>query len=658
MLQMPLTSRATVHSLIVVLVAAAFCLPYLINGVPPIGDSVTHSVYQYHFSHQFWSGDVYPRWLPNANKGYGSPIFLIQYPLPYWLTALLRPMLRFSQTPSREARELGVFCFLAMAAAGLAARAWFRNRYSPLTATAAAIIYIGLPYSLAQNLYESVAIGQLSAAVWMPLALALCDSLQPTFVSIGVAGIVMALMIMSNPIIAFLFGPLMLAYALTCRLPNNLPTTRRVIWVFLTITIGTGIGAVYVLPLVFYGRLFDISALPRILPGFTMSNNFSLLPWSSLPKSLVVAFVAVAVMISVAYFSIWRAPGSWLKRASVLLALGLGALMIVPGLGPKIVALSGLECPRFDGGYFPERMLATALLTFMLGALAYFQASTKSVFRNDRVLLTLLVAACGAFILMLPWSAFLWRALPALSAAIQFPHRLCEILTLATAGLVAPAIEAYIDPQLRRERIRLPSIFSGFAVAVILVGILAWRTDWRWAIGLHRPGYTLDATREVDIMYRTYISQDHLASFAAMLGTAPNTYYVGSTPINNGDAVLVQGRGTINVTHPNPRTLLISYTLSEDGTARLAQLYWPLWTSVPKRVAPTSSADGLMQVPLIPGGHEVELQFDGGWPERYGVGVTLVSIAVVLGGLSVRAYAILRQRSQVAYPSVLRAKRT
>jgi len=78
------------HGLIVVLAALILSLPCLIRGIPLVGDTITHVQYQRHFSDQFWAGDLYPRWLMNANKRYGSPVFLVQYPLPYWITALIR----------------------------------------------------------------------------------------------------------------------------------------------------------------------------------------------------------------------------------------------------------------------------------------------------------------------------------------------------------------------------------------------------------------------------------------------------------------------------------------------------------------------------------------------------------------------------------------
>jgi hypothetical protein len=73
-----------------------------------------HIVYQRCFCWEFWHGDFYPRWLAEANKGYGSPIFMVQYPLPYVVMTLLHPILHFAPTSTQESRELGVYCFLPL----------------------------------------------------------------------------------------------------------------------------------------------------------------------------------------------------------------------------------------------------------------------------------------------------------------------------------------------------------------------------------------------------------------------------------------------------------------------------------------------------------------------------------------------------------------
>jgi hypothetical protein len=78
------------QSTLILLVAAFLCLPFLFFGIFSWngGDSDTHAAYVHDFSRQFWGGELYPRWLTSANEGYGSPIFLVQYPLPYFILVI------------------------------------------------------------------------------------------------------------------------------------------------------------------------------------------------------------------------------------------------------------------------------------------------------------------------------------------------------------------------------------------------------------------------------------------------------------------------------------------------------------------------------------------------------------------------------------------
>jgi hypothetical protein len=638
-----LTRSSTIlQSLVIVLVAGFFCLPFLIHGLPLTGDSTLHATYQYHFSRQFWSGDTYPRWLTNANKGYGSPIFLIQYPLPYWITALLRPLTRFAPTPNREAHELGVFSFLALVVAGLSARLWLQKRCAPFAATAGAIVYISLPYLLAFNLYNDIAIGQLAVYATMPLALAACESLRLRFTAISALGIVWALLVLSNLLTALVFLPLMVGYVVACAESRGMSLAKSTVAILLSLAMGTCLAAVYLIPFIVYLKLFNINGL-LTLPGYELSHHFAYVRLASLSKPLVLTTLLGALIVAlIAARSCWRAGGSLAFRAWVLLTLGFGVLMITPGLGLWLVGLSGLKPPVFKViDYFPERLLIMALLTLALGVYAYTHVSENSAGRRDYTLLVLLVTACGAFMLMLPWSAFFWKAIPDLARAVQFPHRLGVVLTIATAGLFAAAIDSCLRHKANHMGSGPAIVVTLMAIAVVAGGILAWRVDWRWAQVLRNPPMVhLELTRDVDHTYRTYVSPDHLAGFANLIGAERNNDQVQSAYVKPGAADLVRGQGVVNVIRQSPRKLLVSYAVSGDALARIGLLYSPLWRIKSTSESsggpiPESSAEGLVEIPLVPGRHDLQLVFDVGWPERCGVIVTCVSIIVVAIGLLV-----------------------
>ena len=170
--------QALLGNLAVVTFACLLALPCILWGIPHGFTPDLHINYSHNFTAQFWDGDVYPRWLVGSNAGYGSPIFLVQYPLPYVLSALIRPIVSFPPDASREARELGIVFFIELMAAGLAARFWLRRFVGPTAATLAALTYMALPYILDVEFYMRTSIGAVCTMIWMPLALGLAESIR------------------------------------------------------------------------------------------------------------------------------------------------------------------------------------------------------------------------------------------------------------------------------------------------------------------------------------------------------------------------------------------------------------------------------------------------------------------------------------------------
>ena len=58
-------------------------------GLPPTHDGEYHVVRFYEFNKTLLSGQLYPRWAPDLNKGYGSPILNYYYQLPNYFASFL-----------------------------------------------------------------------------------------------------------------------------------------------------------------------------------------------------------------------------------------------------------------------------------------------------------------------------------------------------------------------------------------------------------------------------------------------------------------------------------------------------------------------------------------------------------------------------------------
>src|SRR5262249_2575739 len=273
------------------------------------------------------------------------------------ITALLRPITLFPASATREAQELGVYCFLVLAAAGLSGRAWFRNRCTPTASTIAAVVYISLPYILGQSLYGRGAVGELTAFVWMPLALALCDRAEPNRLGVVSAiGIVFALLLLSNLLCAVLFVPVMLIYTMGKR--ADMPFAGRIAPVLFGLALGIGVAAVYLFPLVANRDLFSFDSVAAHHPVAEFGRHFLMASISDINRSRI----SIPGMVSAIFLAlvvaryVWRADAGFVSRVVMLLTLGLGIIAAFPDLGPRVVETSGFKTSGFDTYAFSIRM--------------------------------------------------------------------------------------------------------------------------------------------------------------------------------------------------------------------------------------------------------------------------------------------------------------
>lgn len=364
-------SKPVSQILVILLAAAVLCLPCLFYGLPSGANAPTHVRYQHHFSHQFWNGEGYPRWLAEANKGYGSPIFVVQYPLPYFVTALLNPITSFP-SESRETRELGLFVFLALAGAGLASWFWFRQFTRPLAATLAAIVYMAMPFIMQDGIYARTAIGELCTFIWMPLALSMCESMYVKRSALFVLSGAFALLIASNLLAAALFAPVLTIYAIFCGKPAEPSIYHRGVLVLFAQFLGAGMAAVYLVPLVAYRRLFDVHQMEAHLPGYQMGLYFLNIASTNLSTRVIdIAIGGALLFAGAAAWYIWHVVEDARVRIGMAVTLIFGVLTLIPNLGPTIVHLSGFELRPAPPNDFTARTFLGLFFTIALGFLAY-----------------------------------------------------------------------------------------------------------------------------------------------------------------------------------------------------------------------------------------------------------------------------------------------
>jgi hypothetical protein len=267
-----ISTRSTPHSgdrrhyFLLPLLCFIPCLPlfYVFTAWTDQADFVFYSNMLNQFSQTFWSGHIYPRWLPNMNAGLGSPIMLFYGPLPFYLGALLEPLRAFDPFAVLRFSLLILFAHIAGV---LAFYAWIARHIERRLALVAAVLLALFPY-LISVFYLQSGMSASWAFVFLIVTLIGVDRL--------IAGEKHGFLVT-----AFSFACILLCHPPTFIVVSGLPllyglcSTRRIgrlLLVLGAVLLGMGISAVYWIP-VFFNRPF-INADLFTQGKFSYAANF------------------------------------------------------------------------------------------------------------------------------------------------------------------------------------------------------------------------------------------------------------------------------------------------------------------------------------------------------------------------------------------------
>ncbi len=123
------------------------------------------------FSKQFWSGDVYPRWLHDVNDGLGGPVFIYYGPLSGYLFSAFAWLQNFD--PIGYYRLTACFAIMVFAS-GWLCYAWLKFRLNDRLALAIALFYTVMPYKIVV-IYVQHSMPQVIGHCMMLLILYACE---------------------------------------------------------------------------------------------------------------------------------------------------------------------------------------------------------------------------------------------------------------------------------------------------------------------------------------------------------------------------------------------------------------------------------------------------------------------------------------------------
>ena len=608
---------------VLIVVSMILTYPFLSRGLTDGDDRAAHLEYQHFFNEAIARGELYPRWIPGLNRGLGSPIFFVQYPLPYYVAWGIGHVIPNHWNVYTETRTQGLGMVLATILGALFAYAWCTTFADGVSAMIASLVFVTLPYFLAGDLYHRDAIGELWALSIMPLAFYFVER-APTRPRRSVAGLAVAfaLILFSHLFTAFLLAPLLVAYAVWRSGPRKGVALLRTAG---GLALGAALAAVYLLTVFAQSRYLNPGGL-LALRGANYSPLSQMFPYNSsmfpdegpawrhldwLTRCLGAAAIGLA---GFACYLSRRAKAMRFRVALAVLSIAMLALTIVASHLTLGAVAGALPLNAYQSRQ-RAHVFVYSFLTLEAAMLCYWSLRRRT---HAAIADFLMCMALLSYWMMTRWSLPVWNAVHPLWS-LQFPWRLNVFLAVAVAGLVALAASDLAKRP-------LPWRVTGGAIAIAVWVLIAGGAARAGGVtGEFRSTKSVAYEPSVDAGLPVYVRvgklQDALDAVSASTGEL--------------SIRVMGGNGTAKITTLGPRAMQLAAACDSGCTLQLSQFYYPAWRArlanggieIPLRA---SLPAGLMEISLPPGENSVMLELPRGLSEQVGPWVSLASLLLVI----------------------------
>lgn len=258
------------------IVARQFVRPQFASCV--IDDSILQMSWVKQFTQVLSEGVWLPRWLPESNGGYGSPVFVFYSPLVYYVTAVFQWASGSVILSMKLVRGLGLFL------SGLAMLIYARDLVDRRVALATALVYMAIPFHVLDVSYWSL-YAETWAWAWFPLILFFMSRIRnDQAATTGLLGLSLsyAMLILTHLISGFMFSFLIGAFGFACWIRKDPPVV--IARILVGVLGGLALSAFYLLP-AFYEQKFVRLEYSTLLPEFDFRNTFLFFPNSDLVRA-------------------------------------------------------------------------------------------------------------------------------------------------------------------------------------------------------------------------------------------------------------------------------------------------------------------------------------------------------------------------------------
>ncbi|MET0319653.1 MAG: hypothetical protein ABW069_02900 [Duganella sp.] len=381
-----------------------FFAPALVFGARYADDIPWHLVWLQSYLDALQQGIWYPRWMPDAVAGMGTPAFYFYPPFAtMFFAAVDAVFLRQLPLPY----VISVSAFLMGLASAVFFYWWARNFTSLRIAALLGLAYAIAPYHLLTDYYNRGAIGEYAAYLWVPLIFhALYRYARTahvrwlTLLAVAVMGL-----FFTHLLTAMMVGPVIAVYVLLLFFRRGdgaaagVPTVR-LFWIAVVAALGVGVAGVYFIPAL---QLFDAAntaaLYARPIEGSRLFGSLSMKAGTGAKYSLfAAAYLGLTAYVVLEYVRARRHGGAAARQPGATVglwavAVGLCGLFMWGKLGFVFEAPSPYRSLQFLW-----RLLMVVEFAFLtLVAVAFARIGAPAARRRMALVFLAVFALMGAY---------------------------------------------------------------------------------------------------------------------------------------------------------------------------------------------------------------------------------------------------------------------
>jgi len=219
------------------------------KGTYESGDLSLHAKFAMQFFDNLQQGNFSPEWIGRHCSGYGCPLYIFIFPLPYYFISFFH-WLGFSFIASVKAL---IICSYIVSGIGM--YLWIKNELDEKAAFVASIFYLYAPYHLI-DLHFRVSIGELLSMALLPylflLIKKIVETLRPIYFVMN--AFLFALLILSHQVTTLASLPLVFIYGLLVLWRKKQKKLLRLSMMSLSLFLGILLASFYWIPVLVEGK--------------------------------------------------------------------------------------------------------------------------------------------------------------------------------------------------------------------------------------------------------------------------------------------------------------------------------------------------------------------------------------------------------------------